>query len=157
MFSNVEELNNSKPHLKNKLVKVAWKPCTLFEYDEIQSLWNTFWLHFYLYVTLYILGFKVHTRVLVPVFISHGLRAVPALHAWVQSAIRLHNHRQLHQFIECIFICIQQSGRSVNPMNSKNKKNSAIHENADANITCDFGDGDISRFRSRLWHTRPHR
>ena len=35
-------------------------------------------------------------------------------------------------------------------MNAENTKNSAIHENADANITCDFGDGDISRFRSRL-------
>ena len=27
----------------------------------------------------------------------------------------------------------------------KNMKKSPIHENADANITCDFGDGDISR------------
>ena len=27
-----------------------------------------------------------------------------------------------------------------------------IHENADANITCDFGDGDFNRFRSRLPH-----
>ena len=35
-------------------------------------------------------------------------------------------------------------------------KKSPIHENADANITCDFGDGDISRFRSRLPHTRTH-
>ena len=30
-------------------------------------------------------------------------------------------------------------------MNPKNSKKSPIHENADANITCDFGDGDISR------------
>ena len=30
-------------------------------------------------------------------------------------------------------------------MNVKNTKKSPIHENADANITCDFGDGDISR------------
>ena len=30
-------------------------------------------------------------------------------------------------------------------MNSKNTKKSPILENADANITCDFGDGDISR------------
>ena len=30
-------------------------------------------------------------------------------------------------------------------MNAKNTKKSRIHENADANITCDFGDGDISR------------
>ena len=30
-------------------------------------------------------------------------------------------------------------------MNPKNTKNSPIHENADANITCNFRDGDISR------------
>ena len=31
-------------------------------------------------------------------------------------------------------------------MNPKNtEKKSPIHENADANITCDFSDGDISR------------
>ena len=35
-------------------------------------------------------------------------------------------------------------------MNPKNSKISPIHENADANITCDFGDGDISRSRSFL-------
>ena len=40
-------------------------------------------------------------------------------------------------------------------MNAKNTKKSPIHENANANITCEFGDGDISRFRSRLSHTRP--
>ena len=28
---------------------------------------------------------------------------------------------------------------------SKIRKKSPIHENADANITCDFGDGEISR------------
>ena len=35
----------------------------------------------------------------------------------------------------------------------KIRKKSPIHENADANITCDFGDGDISRSRSRFTHT----
>ena len=35
-------------------------------------------------------------------------------------------------------------------------KKSKIHENVDANITCDFGDGDISRYRSRLPHTHGH-
>ena len=30
-------------------------------------------------------------------------------------------------------------------MNPKNTKKSPIHENADANTTCNFGDGDISR------------
>ena len=49
---------------------------------------------------------------------------------------------------------IQQSSRSVKTMNAKNTKKSTIHENADANITCDFGDGAISRFRSRLLHKR---
>ena len=34
-------------------------------------------------------------------------------------------------------------------------KKTPIHKNADANITCDFGDGDIGRSRSRLPHTRP--
>ena len=34
----------------------------------------------------------------------------------------------------------------------KIRKKSPIHENADANITCDFGDGDISPYRSRLPH-----
>ena len=51
---------------------------------------------------------------------------------------------------------IQQSGRSVKTMNAKNTNKSPIHENEGANITCDFGDGDISRFRSQLPHTRPH-
>ena len=49
---------------------------------------------------------------------------------------------------------IQQSGRSVKTMNAKNTRKKSIRENADANITCYFGDGDISRFRSRLPHTR---
>ena len=30
-------------------------------------------------------------------------------------------------------------------MNHKNTKKSVIHENANANTTCDFGDSDISR------------
>ena len=38
-------------------------------------------------------------------------------------------------------------------MNPKNSKKSPIHENAGANITCDFGDGDISRSRSFLSNT----
>ena len=35
--------------------------------------------------------------------------------------------------------------KNMNPKNTRKK--SLIHENADANITCDFGDGDISRLR----------
>ena len=38
-------------------------------------------------------------------------------------------------------------------MNPKNSTKSPIHENADANITCDFGDGDIRRSRSFLSNT----
>ena len=45
---------------------------------------------------------------------------------------------------------IQQSGRSVKTVNAKNTRKSPIHENADADTTCDFGDGDISRSRSLL-------
>ena len=38
-----------------------------------------------------------------------------------------------------------KSGRCVKSMNPKNMIKSPIHENADAIITCDFGDSDISR------------
>ena len=48
----------------------------------------------------------------------------------------------------------KQSGRRVKTMNAKNTKKSLIQENADANITFDFGDDDIGRFRSRLPHGR---
>ena len=41
-------------------------------------------------------------------------------------------------------------------MNAKNTEKSLIHENADANITCDFGDGVISRSRSRFTHKHTH-
>ena len=60
---------------------------------------------------------------------------------------------QLHQLIVCIFI-YSTKWPYVKTMNGKNTKKSPIHENADANITCDFGDGDISRSRSRFTHTR---
>ena len=95
---------------------------------------------------LHELGFKGHTRaVLMPVVISNGLRA--AAPPQPQSAAC-----SLHA---CSYI--QQSGRSVKSTNAKNtREKSAIHENADANITCDFGDGNISCFLSRLPHTRSH-
>ena len=42
-------------------------------------------------------------------------------------------------------------------MNPKNtKKKSSIHENADANITCDFGDGDFSRLGVVNHHVHIH-
>ena len=57
--------------------------------------------------------------------------------------------------VHCMHIHI--SGRtSVKTMNAKHTKKLLIHENADANITCDFGDGDISRFRSRLPESHGH-
>ena len=43
-----------------------------------------------------------------------------------------------------------QTRHNLKHMNPKNAKKSPIHENADANITCDFGDGDISRSTSFL-------
>ena len=38
-----------------------------------------------------------------------------------------------------------KSGRSAKSMNPKNTKKSPIHENAHTKLTCDFGDGDLSR------------
>ena len=82
-------------------------------------------------------GFKVHTRV--PVVISNGLRAAPA-----RRYAKSNPPPQPPS----------AGGRSVKTIHAKNtEKKSPIHENGDAHITCDFGDGDISRFRSRLPHT----
>ena len=55
---------------------------------------------------------------------------------------------QLHQLIACIINLFTYSTKwpYVKTMNTKNTKKSPIHENADANITCDVG--DISRSRS---------
>ena len=59
--------------------------------------------------------------------------------------------------VHCMHIHIfNKVAVALKTMDAKNTKKSPIHENADANITCDFGDGDISRFRSRLPHTRTH-
>ena len=66
---------------------------------------------------------------------------------WVQSPIRPHNHPPLHQFMACIFINYYSTNwpqrKKYECQKYENK--SPIHENADANITWDFGDGDISR------------
>ena len=62
---------------------------------------------------------------------------------------------QLHQLIACIFI-YSTKWPYVKTMNAKNTKKWPIHENAGANITCDFGDGDISRSRSQFTHTHTH-
>ena len=51
---------------------------------------------------------------------------------------------------------IQQSGGSVKSMNAKNTKKSPIHDNADANITCDFGDGVTSAVFGVGCHTQGH-
>ena len=56
---------------------------------------------------------------------------------WVQSPIRPNNHRRLHQFIAFIFI-YSTKWPSIKSMNAKNTKKSLIHENADANITCNL-------------------
>ena len=54
------------------------------------------------------------------------------------------------------YSCIQLRGRSIKTMNANNTKESSFHENADANVTCHFGEGDISRCRSML-HGQPRR
>ena len=53
------------------------------------------------------------------------------------------------------YSCIQQSTRSVKSMNDNNTKTSKC-ENTDANINCDFCDGDNIRSMSRLPHTHDH-
>ena len=63
-------------------------------------------------------------------------RETALLHAWVQSPNRPHNHRQLHQFIACIFIYSTKLPQRKNYECQKYEKKSPIHKNADANITC---------------------
>ena len=58
--------------------------------------------------------------------------------------------------VKCMCTQRVKSGRCVKTVNAKNTQKSPIHENADANITCDFGDGDVSRYRSQFPHTRTH-
>ena len=83
--------------------------------------------------------------VLVPVVISNGLRAAAAWNVYVTLAAPTTTVRCISSLHAYSYI--QQSGSSVKSMNAKNTKKSAIHENADTNITCDFGDSDISRSR----------
>ena len=45
-----------------------------------------------------------------------------------------------------------KTGHQLKTMNAKNTKTLPIHENADANITCDFGVGDISRSVDQVRH-----
>ena len=118
--------------------------------------WRHCWIHylsclqfrFCLSIVLYIMITRCSMRETRETALLHVACGKPARRRYfVQSppsATSVHAHSY-----------IQQSGRSVKTVNAKNTKNSLIHENADANITCDFGDGDISRFRSRLPHTRP--
>ena len=60
----------------------------------------------------------------------HGCKVEPAPTTTVSCISSLHAYSY-----------IQQSGRSVKTMNAKNTKKLPIHENADANISCNFGDG----------------
>ena len=89
--------------------------------------------------------------VLLPVVISNGLRAACMGAKSNPPPQPLCCISSLHAYSY-----IQQSGHSVKTMNAKNTNKSQIHENADANITCDFGDGDISCSRGRLPHTHSH-
>ena len=83
------------------------------------------------------------------VVISNGLRAAAAWNVYTTLATPTTTIR----CISSLQSYIQQSGRSVKSMNAKNTKKITVLENADANITCNFGDGDISRSRSRLPQT----
>ena len=75
----------------------------------------------------------------------HGCKVQSALSTTVSCISSLHAYSY-----------IQQSGRIVKTMNAKNMKKSLNHEKVDANITCDFGDSDISRFRIRLPQSHTH-
>ena len=74
-----------------------------------------------------------------------------------QGSARVHSGAQLVRAagVKCMCTRRVKYGRKLKTMNVKNMNKSPIHENADANISCDFGDGDISCSRSRLPHTRP--
>ena len=84
--------------------------------------------------------------VLLPVVISNGLRAErdklgifsshwpPPQPPTAASVHFMHIH---------IFNKVAVGPSSVKTVNAKTTKKSPIHENADANITCDFGDSDI--------------
>ena len=79
--------------------------------------------------------------VLLPVVISNGLRAaIACMGAKSNPPPQPPSAASVH----CMHIHIFNI---VKTMNAKNTKTSPIHKNADADITCDFGDGDI----------RPHR
>ena len=94
--------------------------------------------------------------------VSTGPQCPPPTLLWrhwckVQSARTITG--RLHQWATCswhAYSYIQQSGRRLKLWMPKIRKKSPIHENADANITCNFSDGDISRSRSLLPHTRTH-
>ena len=78
----------------------------------------------------------------------------PADQSW--GSARVHSSWAQHSLWACKCICTRsvKSGHNLKTMNAKNTTKSSIHENADTNITCDFGDGDISRYRRRFPHTR---
>ena len=69
-----------------------------------------------------------------------------------------HRSRAPPAGVKCMCTRRVKSGRCVKSMNPKNTKKAPIHKNADANITCDFGDGDISRLGvSNQTHVYKHR
>ena len=84
--------------------------------------------------------------IFVPVVISNGLRAADAL----DKLGMFTSHWPWHAYSY-----IQQSDRCVKSINAKITKNSPIHENADVNMTCDLGDGDIICCRSWLPACQP--
>ena len=57
-----------------------------------------------------------------------------------QGSTRAAREARPHVYLACKKWLLRKKYES-----QKYEKKSPIHENADANITCDFGDGDISR------------
>ena len=70
------------------------------------------------------------------------------------ARLRTRRSRAPSAGVKCMCTRSVKSGRWVKSMNPKTTKKSPIHENADANITCDFGDSDISRSRICQSNTR---
>ena len=93
---------------------------------------------------------RPHVIIIITRVVSHLARVTPPT---LLELCRACHRRQLHQLIACMFIYSTKWPQLTHYECQKYEKKSQIHENADANITCDFGDGDISRSRSRFPHT----
>ena len=125
-------------HLARDTPNITWVVSRLARSDTVRSVF---------------IGSKVHTRAVLVVVITNGLRAAPSREAISLECLHHTGRRQLH----CMHIhpdihIFNKVAATYKLWMPKIRKKSPIHENADANITCDFGDGDISRSRSRFTH-----